>query len=221
VWSERWQSPEDKLRALEGVLREEGACVLRGGDFDRWDLELRGGMFCAARLHMTVEEHGAGKQLARFRAWPDFSFQGLSLLVPFAALASMSALDGARVAPLALAAGALLLAARGLHECAIAMSTVMRAVRELEERETREADAHAPGVLAPVALETETPGGVEEIPLALARGAAAGAGGARHEATVPPSAVSSVGSSLFLNQLPVAASSGVAELQHHQSFERD
>ena len=27
-------------------------------------------LFGAGRLHMTVEEHGAGRQLVRFRCWP-------------------------------------------------------------------------------------------------------------------------------------------------------
>lgn len=225
LWSERWQSPEDRLRALEDALRGGGACVLRGGDFDRWDLELRGGMLCSARLQMTVEEHGAGKQLARFRMWSKFSLRGFLPVVLFAALASLAALDGARVAPCALALGALLLAARGLQESAVTMSTFMRTLRELGEKESRDAYPFAPDARPPVTQEAETLGEVgesvgESVPTAV-RVAAASAGGGRHEATVPPSAVSSVGSSLFLNQLPVAASSGVTELRHHQSLERD
>jgi hypothetical protein len=70
VWHETWQSGEQRLETLERALRERSIPVRRGGDYDRWDLELRGGLFGAARLRMTIEEHGSGKQMARFRVWP-------------------------------------------------------------------------------------------------------------------------------------------------------
>ena len=55
--------------AEEG-LRAEGLALEIGGEFDRWDLEVRGGFFGCARLRLAVEEHGGGRQLARFRVWP-------------------------------------------------------------------------------------------------------------------------------------------------------
>src|SRR3989337_1613078 len=55
----------------------EGAAVLRGGNFDPWDLEVRGGMFGNARMIMGIEEFGGGKQLVRFRIWPQFFPAGL------------------------------------------------------------------------------------------------------------------------------------------------
>src|SRR6185503_18282061 len=44
IWSESWQAVDARLRALEANFRARGAAVRRGGDFDRWDLELRAGM---------------------------------------------------------------------------------------------------------------------------------------------------------------------------------
>jgi glycosyltransferase involved in cell wall biosynthesis len=70
VWHERWRSAEERLAELERRLRAGGLVVLRGGSYDRWDLELRGGTLGGARLRMTIEEHGAGKQMARYCAWP-------------------------------------------------------------------------------------------------------------------------------------------------------
>ena len=69
-WSEIWQSLDDRLRQIESALRQHDAVVVRGGDFDDWDLEIRGGMVGSVRLRMTVEEHGAGHQMVRLRAWP-------------------------------------------------------------------------------------------------------------------------------------------------------
>ena len=39
VWSECWQAPEDRLRAIEERLKQDGAVVLHGGGFDNWDLD--------------------------------------------------------------------------------------------------------------------------------------------------------------------------------------
>jgi hypothetical protein len=85
------------LEALEGRLWKMGASPIRGGDFDRWDLELRAGRLGAARLWMAVEEHGGGRQLARFRARPKYSGEALvaiSLLLALAAGAALSHASG-------------------------------------------------------------------------------------------------------------------------------
>ena len=79
LWSEQWRAPEEWLRALEEHVKEDGGVILRGGDYDRWDLAVRGGLLGNARLLMAVEEHGGGKQLARFRTWPKCSPMGLYL----------------------------------------------------------------------------------------------------------------------------------------------
>src|SRR5881296_4252747 len=62
IWTERWQEQEQRLRTMEAGLRADGACVLRGGRHDRWDLEVRGGFFGAARLLLGVEDHPGGCQ---------------------------------------------------------------------------------------------------------------------------------------------------------------
>src|SRR5205085_2187299 len=69
LWSETWRSAEDWLTALE-MHAQHYTAVLRGGDFDNWDLRLRGGVLGSVRLTMAVEEHGAGRQLLRFRVRP-------------------------------------------------------------------------------------------------------------------------------------------------------
>src|SRR3989449_803781 len=62
VWSEHWLDQDQRLRAMETDLRTDGVCALRGGRDGRWDLEVRGGSFGAARLLMGVEEHAGGKR---------------------------------------------------------------------------------------------------------------------------------------------------------------
>ena len=107
--------------------------MLRGGDYDRWDLEVRGGPLGAARARMGVEEHGAGKQLLRFRLWPKVSGLGLVLTLIFATLAVAAAIDGAvpGMAILGLGAGALL--GRELQECGAGMAAFIQAIEPLDE----------------------------------------------------------------------------------------
>jgi hypothetical protein len=106
-----------------------GVAVCRGGDYDRWDLEIRRGLFGKARLLMAIEEHGAGKQLVRFRAWPVCSAGGLVLLLLFALLSSGAALDHAWAAALLLGTLAFLLAFAMFAQCADALVTFGRVVK--------------------------------------------------------------------------------------------
>lgn len=70
LWVLKWRSLEDELCKLESSLQESDAVVSRGGDFDNWDLEVRGGILGSVRLRATVEEHGDNKQMFRLRCWP-------------------------------------------------------------------------------------------------------------------------------------------------------
>src|SRR2546422_774734 len=82
---EIWLSPTQWLKAVEQRVRVAGGTVLRGGDFDPWDLEIPGGIFGSSRLQMAVEEHGAGRQLVRFRCRPRQAPFALALLTLLAA----------------------------------------------------------------------------------------------------------------------------------------
>lgn len=131
-WTETWHAPDARLRGLESQLRNRGAVVRRGGDFDRWDLELRAGLLGAVRIDLVVEEHGQGKQLARYRAWPRCTGIGLALM--FALLlvsvvdASVASVQGAMICLVP----AMLLALRTMQECAAGMAAVKSAIASLE-----------------------------------------------------------------------------------------
>ena len=126
LWSERWQDPDERLRCIEKDLRAVGAAVRCGGDYDRWDLEVGGGLLGSARLLVAVEDHGAGTQLLRFRCWPRASRSGYALTILFAALAGGAAEAGAWAAGTILAAVALALALCMTLECASAAPLIAR-----------------------------------------------------------------------------------------------
>ena len=129
LWSEQWQCPLARLQALEETLRSEGASSFRGGNYDHWDLEVRGGVLGAVRLLTTTEEHGAGKQLVRFRLWPKCSVQGSALILLLLASVTGAVWDHAWYSATILLLMAVLPLCRMLQECAGAMATVRHALK--------------------------------------------------------------------------------------------
>ncbi len=126
VWSERWVAAPERLTRFEEVLQACSTVVLRGGAYDRWDLEVRGGVLGAVRLRMAIEEHGGGKQLIRFQVWPRCSRLGVALTF-LLALAAGAALHDAWLAFLTLGLVTVLLTFQMLRECADAMAITLHA----------------------------------------------------------------------------------------------
>jgi GT2 family glycosyltransferase len=102
TWSETFRSTTECLALLHSNFRSVGAIATTGGDFDSWDLHIRGGLFTAARLRLAVEEHGAGKQLLRWRVWPRVSAGLLIATAILSVLAIRAARDHAWVAAVGL-----------------------------------------------------------------------------------------------------------------------
>jgi GT2 family glycosyltransferase len=121
-WFEQWQSGETRLEAIEKCLRQEGVAVLRGGFFDRWDLEVRGGMLASARLLMGIEEFGGGKQLVRYRIWPHFSTGGLYFSTVWFSLSIFALMDKALTAALVFGSLGTMTALRMLFESVAPMA---------------------------------------------------------------------------------------------------
>jgi glycosyltransferase involved in cell wall biosynthesis len=124
LWSEHWTAPLERLQAFEAALRARGAAFRRGGDFDRWDFEVRGGMLGAARALMAVEEHGAGRQLVRLRIWPRVSRLALMLVVVLVGAALAAGLGEAWPAAVLAGGGAALVALECLQESGGATASI-------------------------------------------------------------------------------------------------
>ncbi len=128
VWSETWRAPAERLSAVEAALRAARFAPVRGGPFDRWDLEARPGVLGAGRLLMATEEHGGGRQLVRFRLWPRPSAVALAATAGLAALAAAAAAGGAWGVAAILGVGALDLARRVAEQCGAGVGALLDAV---------------------------------------------------------------------------------------------
>ena len=109
-----------------------GVPVVAGGDFDRWDLEIRGGRLSGVRALMVVEEHGAGRQFARLRAWPNCAGVAVAAEAGLVILALLAVLNGAAMAAGILAGTAFLIAVQVAVDVAIAGGAVAAAWRARE-----------------------------------------------------------------------------------------
>jgi cellulose synthase/poly-beta-1,6-N-acetylglucosamine synthase-like glycosyltransferase len=137
-WNEHWQAPEKRLEAIEAALLTQGLVVLRGGDYDRWDLETRGGLFGSARTCMAVEDHGSGRQLVRFRTWPRIALLEWFLFLLLGMLTVMAAIDQAWLVSVILGLAAAGLVMRMLGDCAIAVASSLWALEQPETTEEQE-----------------------------------------------------------------------------------
>lgn len=124
VWSEHWCDSADWLGRLTGALKACRVPVRVGGDFDDWDLEIRGGLFGGVRCLMMVEEHGSGRQMFRWRVRPKFGLPVLLFALGLAGLTVAAAVDGAVAAPLVTGAALLTLLYRMGLDYALAGSAL-------------------------------------------------------------------------------------------------
>jgi GT2 family glycosyltransferase len=127
-WSERWQPTDRWLSMLEAGFRSQSSDVRRGGEYDRWDLQVRGGSLGEARLRVGVEEHGDGRQLVRYRIWPRCSSIGFLLVALFSALTAAAVIDQASYAAVAVGALGLTVVLTTVQEAGLAVNACLRAI---------------------------------------------------------------------------------------------
>jgi GT2 family glycosyltransferase len=126
LWSEQWHAVEEHLLGICQSLRQEGSVVISGGDWDRWDLKVRGGSLGVAKLLAATEEHGGGRQLIRVAWWPSVTRGALALGGVVAGLGLVAVVGQAWNAAAILGAVALLLLLRVIYECAAASAIIGR-----------------------------------------------------------------------------------------------
>lgn len=157
LWSENWKGPEEWLLAVESRLRAQNLIVRRGGNYDDWDLEVRSGTLGSVRTRMTIEEHGAGKQLVRFRSWPTWSLMRLALIAVFAMLSIIAAFDGALAVSALLGMTVILLVFRKIRERVISIVALKEVIEQLKiETEALSQAAAKESAIDPSVSDEET-----------------------------------------------------------------
>ena len=126
LWCEQWEACESRLQRVENVLRNSKLIVYRGSDFDRWDLEVRGGLLGGARLLTGVEEHGAGKQLVRVKIWSRVSWPVYPVAGFFVVMGSLALVEGSSWVGKGLLLIAGIVAAQALSECGVAKAAALQ-----------------------------------------------------------------------------------------------
>jgi cellulose synthase/poly-beta-1,6-N-acetylglucosamine synthase-like glycosyltransferase len=132
VWQEQWQSPENILTGIKQTLLDGRIPYHHGGPYDNWDIEVRGGLLGAARFLMTVEEHGEGKQMLRFRISPNYKPGRNWISGVFIILAGFAAFDKAWGMSAILGAMGLWLFMRMLKKCAYSQVAINEALKEVK-----------------------------------------------------------------------------------------
>jgi hypothetical protein len=131
-WLEgNWKAAETWLEQIEQNIISLKARVKRGGDFDRWDLRIRIGIFSTANAILTIEEHGANKQYLKFRYWVNYSKFGLVLILLLATLSVLAAADNSWIVSIIFAGVTVGLIGKYLFDCASVASCMVSAFTQL------------------------------------------------------------------------------------------
>lgn len=123
-WSETWRSMDDWLLAIEAHLLASKIRVKRGGDYDRWDFQLRNGVISINKTLLTIEEHGANKQYIRLKTWTIPSRTNIYISTSLLGLSIISAVNHAWVVSGILLLFCLILVVEYFADSAVLLSKV-------------------------------------------------------------------------------------------------
>ena len=134
-WSEQWKPAEEWLTEVEEKLIAFKTRVKRGGFFDNWDIQVRNGLFSKSRGLLTIEEHGAGKQLLRFKCKASYSYYEFLLLIFLLALTFVAVINSQIIVASILGLMSIVLVFSFIIETARSMNSLFTAFKLLGIKE--------------------------------------------------------------------------------------
>ena len=133
VWSESWRQPEHWLTRLYDLLISQKVPVMRGNEYDRWDLQVSTTLSTHGRLLMMIEEHGNGKQMLRFKIRHVVSPARALLVLLFMIVSASAFFTMSYVASALLGCIGLVLLARIIAGSVLVASCFKTALEELDK----------------------------------------------------------------------------------------
>jgi len=130
LWRDTWKAPDQRLRSIEETLRQDHPGAFHGSEYDRWDVEVRAGLFGGARMVLSTEDYAGGHQLVRVRCWPTIPLQAIAVIVLLGGIAGWAAADHAWVACSVLAAATGIMAFRMFFEGGTGLGAILGAVEQ-------------------------------------------------------------------------------------------
>jgi len=95
IWFDEWELPDKRVENLENLIIKTGATVIRGSEYDNWDLKVKCGMIGGSKIRIAIEDHGAGTQYIRIKSYPVVKKIAYILTIVLGIINVMSFNDGA------------------------------------------------------------------------------------------------------------------------------
>ena len=127
IWRDEWTAHETWIGEIQRSLAANGAIVRSGGDFDGWDLELRGGLAGSARMVHFAESGVVG----RFRIWPRMPVWATAVVLALALIGAIAVSSGAWFAGVVLLIGAVGLACWMMVSAGAATAGFARSIQDI------------------------------------------------------------------------------------------
>lgn len=134
LWSEDWKMAGEWLELIEKKLLQLKTRVRRGGEFDRWDIQIGNGLFSTSKGLLAIEEHGANKQYLKFRCKAGYSAFSLTLIILFASLSIAAIVDKQWIVGVVFAAMMFKIIAKCVVEKSSSFNTLYYAFDQLSKK---------------------------------------------------------------------------------------
>ena len=132
-WSEHWRPIEEWLIDIQTGLERLNNKIKKGGDYDRWDIKSRSGIFASVQSLLTIEEYGMGKQYLILNTKLLVSIFGVTILLVLVILSYLAFVNQAIISSIFLGVSAFLIGLKILADSCGAIGSIQEVVIDLSD----------------------------------------------------------------------------------------